>query len=107
MLDALPSDFPLSFEAPTGKITSPRGGDKISVDLVYEDEPSARAGWLALQEQATARGFTMEEAGTADRREHAVLSGPGGRLKLSCCPQRVDRSRLILVSWWPPDAPGE
>lgn len=100
-LEALPSTFPLSIEAPLGRITSPRGGTQISVDLVHPDEQAARSDWRALIEQATHRGLAVVEEGRVDKRDRVVLEGASGRLQLECCPQRADRQRLILISWWP------
>lgn len=101
-LEELPDDFPLTLQGEAGRITAPKGGEQVSVDVAFADEALARDGWSALRQQALSRGFTMVEQGPVDKRERVVLEGPRGKLTLDCCPRRVDRQRLVLVSWWAP-----
>ncbi len=102
-LDALPPDFPLLLEAELGEITTSAGG-QVAVDLVFETEAEAREAWTRLAAQAEAKGFARAEEGRVGKRDRVVLSGPGGRVELGCCPTRADRAALVFVSWWRPDA---
>lgn len=103
-LDALPADFPLALSAPLGQITT-SGGGQVAVDLVFETEEEARAGWEGLREQALAAGFAQVDAGKVGKRDRVVFTGPRGRLEVSCCPKRADTAVLVFVSWWAPKAP--
>lgn len=102
-LDRLPADFPLALDAAeVGQITTPRTGGQVAVDLVFETEEEARAGWDALRDQALAAGFVAEGEGKVGKRDRRVFAGPAGRLELSCCPKRADTAVLVFVSWWRP-----
>jgi hypothetical protein len=103
-LEALPPDFPIEVVGEPGNITTLKESGQVSVDLAFEDEAKARAGWSRLRERAEAVGFAVTDEGHADKRDHVVLEGPGGKLKLSCCPRRADRQRLVLLTWWEPSA---
>jgi hypothetical protein len=103
-LDALPADFPLPILVEVGVMTRAPGG-QVAVDVVFDTEDEARVGWQHLRDEATARGFTELEAGRVGKRDRVVLTGPGGRLELGCCPARADRQLLVLVSWWPAARP--
>jgi hypothetical protein len=101
-LTEVPEAFPLELRGETGRITSPPGGGQVSVDLAFEEEDEARRAWGELKDEAISRGFSVIEEGPVDKRERVVLQGPGGRVVLDCCPKRVDRQRLVLVSWFAP-----
>ncbi|MCB9679363.1 MAG: hypothetical protein H6737_29935 [Alphaproteobacteria bacterium] len=100
-LDALPADFPLALEGETGKITRMAGPDgQLAVDVVFDDEEHARAGYAALRAQAESRGFAFVDEHHMKKRDETVLQGPDGKLQLGCCQQRADRRWLLFVSWW-------
>lgn len=101
-LETLPPDFPLTIEGETGQITVPVGGTQVAVDVVFDEEESARAAFEALRVQAAQAGFAVIEEGKQKKRDRVVLSGPKGKLDLQCCAARADRRQLVLVSWWPP-----
>lgn len=100
-LDELPGDFPLDLPGDRGNVTQSPGGH-VAVDAGFETEAEARAAWDALTGQGVGAGFVQGDTERRGKHEVRVLEGPGGKLELHCCPQRADRSWLVLVSWFRP-----
>ena len=102
-LDTVPSDVPITVDASRVGVVTRSATGQVSFDLAHAKPEMAEAAFEALEKQAVEKGFERTKKLTLKKREVHVMEGPGGRLELSCCPQRADRQQLVFVAWFPED----
>jgi hypothetical protein len=100
-LDTVPPDVPIAVDASRVGIVTRSATGQVSFDLAHAKPEMAEAAFEELEQQAVAKGFERKKKLKMKKREVHVMEGPGGRLELSCCPQRADRQQLVLVAWFP------
>ncbi len=100
-LETIPADVPIEVDADRVGIITRSSHGQVSFDLAHAKPEMAEAAFEALEKQAVEKGFERRKKLMLKKREVHVMHGPGGRLELSCCPQRADRQQLVLVSWFP------
>jgi hypothetical protein len=101
VLDALPPEFPVTPVGEPGNVTvsapSDDGRVGTAVDLAFDEEEQARAGYDAVRAELLSEGWT--EAGPLVDAEGASFSRGAETVELSCCRARADRSKLVFVVW--------